>query len=122
VGFGGDLVEDGVEVVDDGVVGEAEDVVAAGGEGLGAVFVAVGLLVVDGAVEFDGEADGGAAEIEDEGADGVLAPEFEAGEATITEVGPEDVLGGCGVLAEKTGRVDVVASWLEGAHGCSPPA
>jgi hypothetical protein len=121
VGFGGDLVEDGVEVVENGVVGEADEVIAAGDQGLGTVFVALGLLVVDWAVEFDGEADGGAAEIEDEWADGVLAAEFEAGETAISEVRPEEFLRGRCLPAEQAGGIDVVAWWLARAHGPSPP-
>ena len=45
-------------------------------------------VVVDGAVEFDAEAFGGAVEVEDVGADAVLASEFASVELFIFQEGP----------------------------------
>ena len=59
------------------VVGEAEDFVAFGFEGLLALFVVVALVVVGLAVEFDDEVFGEAGEVDDVGGDGGLSAEFE---------------------------------------------
>ena len=93
-GGGADGGEDCREVVVDGVVGEAEDAVAGGGEEGIAIGVGLALGVVDRAIELDDEATIRAAEIDDEGADGVLAAELKAVEASIAEGVPEDLLGG----------------------------
>jgi hypothetical protein len=63
--------------VEDGVVGEAEDLEVVGGEVGVAFAVVLDLLVVDGAVEFDDEFGGGAVEVEDVGAEWLLAAEAE---------------------------------------------
>ena len=68
-----------------------------------AVFVLVRLVGVDGAVEFDGEFVGGAIEVEDEGADGVLLAEAEVGELFVAEGLPEGAFGRGLVAAEVAG-------------------
>ena len=72
--------------------GEAKDSDALAGEPIGAPLVA-GLLVIMGrAVDFHGELRGRAVEIEDVGANGVLAAEVEAA-LVAAEQGPESALG-----------------------------
>jgi hypothetical protein len=69
----------------DGGVWEAEDRVASGGEeGFSlCIVLALGRKAVDGTVKLDDEATVGAAEIDDERADGMLAAELQAGQTAI---------------------------------------
>jgi hypothetical protein len=55
--------------------------------------IVLNLCDMDRAVEFDAQTTRGATEVEDEGADGMLAAEFQAFEAAIAESLPEYCFG-----------------------------
>ncbi len=57
------------------------------------------------AVDFDGELVGGAVEVEDVRADGVLASELVASQAPVAERSPEEMLGVGGSLAKLSGSL-----------------
>ena len=110
VGGGADGGEDGGEVVEDGVVGEAQGAVADGGQEGVAIGIGVALGAVDVTVELDDEAAIGAAEIDDEGPDGMLTAELEPVEAAMAEGGPEELLGGGLAGSQGAGGWHVVAA------------
>ncbi len=122
LGDGADGLEEGGEVVVDGGVGKAQNDVASGGEegfALGIV-LALGRIEVDGAVELDDEATIGAAEIDDERSDGMLAAKLKPEKATIAEVGPEQLLGGSLPRSQvAAGRYVVAMPWTMLGHGDS---
>ena len=94
--------EHGRHVFEHGAVLEADHADAYRGEVLLALQI-VGALPrceVDGAIEFDGQPLGGAVEVEDVGADAVLAAEAPPGELAPLEVPPQDGLGGRAVGAQ----------------------
>ena len=110
VSGGADGGEDCREVGVDGVIGEAQDAVPGGAQErfpLGIVFALCGVNL---AVELDDEATIGAAEIDDERPDGVLAAELQTVEAAIAEGVPEDFFGEGLPSSQVTSRWHVVAT------------
>jgi len=85
---GFDGADYGVEVVEDGIVGEAEDAEALGFEAAGAVGVFGDGDVVGGAVDFDHQAGGEADEIDDVAVEAVLAAEGAGSDALAAELEP----------------------------------
>lgn len=107
VAFGEKGGAEGVGVLEDFVVPEADDLEAEGFEVGGAGGVAGGGLGMLAAVEFDDELEVGAEEVGDVGAERDLALPAVAAEASIAEAGPEFALGGGLVAAETAGASDL---------------
>ncbi|MET3711797.1 hypothetical protein ABIC65_002506 [Sphingomonas trueperi] len=99
------MAEDAVEVLEEGVGGDAECRDAVGGEPGVAAGVVLGLVAmgVAGAVELDREAGAGAVEVEDIGTGFVLAAEVEAF-GVAAEMAPEAALGGGHLASELAGE------------------
>ena len=73
----------------DGLFGEARYAVPSRGQKGCSLSIVLTLGGVNSAVELDAQAARGAAEVENEGADGMLAAEFQAFEAAIAESLPQ---------------------------------
>ena len=119
LGCGADGRQGCGKVVEDGGVWEAENRVAGGGEESFSLRIvrALDWREVNGTVELDDKATVGAAEIDDEWADGMLAAELQAGEAAIAQPGPEDLLG-AGLARSQVagGRYIVTMPWTLRIH------
>ena len=114
--FFDDATEDGDDVVDDFFVSEADDVVAVCLQETGSLGVLFNLFVMDGSVQFDGEADGGTAEVENERADRVLTAELQAGESTSAELHPQQFFSSRHLLPQRPRHWDVVSPPLQWTH------
>jgi hypothetical protein len=109
VGGFGDALQHGVQVVENILVAEAQYAVATFLECVGSISVPADLFGIVGmvlSVEFDDEAVGGAAEVEDVATDRVLAAELEIMELPVTEGRPEDGFSGSWFATHVTSEAD----------------
>lgn len=89
-----DLGEHCREIGEHIIVAEAEDLVAVLRQVFGAGGVLLDVLVVHGAINFDGEMGGRAVEVEHEWPDRVLAAKAKPGNPPTAQCLPEHLLGG----------------------------
>jgi hypothetical protein len=85
------------EVVADGLIGEAQYSIPSSGQERFSLSIILSLCGVDSTVKLDAQTARGAAEVEDEGANGMLAAKLQAFEAAIAESLPEYFFG-CGLV------------------------
>ncbi len=83
-GRGRDLFQHGGEIVENGFISKPDHTVAVGGQVLGSRGVVFCLIQVHIAIQFDYELEPGAAKIDDERSQGVLAAESQAMQLVTT--------------------------------------
>ena len=100
-----DFAQHRVDVVQGLLVGEAQDAIAKGFKLPGALGILLDLLAVNGAIEFDNQATGRAAEIRDESAQRMLSSKFMAVQLLTAQARPQQCFSGGWIMPKFLGTL-----------------